>query len=62
MVHESSNRVSDALKSLAESYLSPDQDEDGEGADKRRDDVHDILKYIVEGYACRPHSFTKSNK
>ena len=51
MVNESSNRVSDALKSLVDLYLSPDQDEDREEADDRRDDVHDILKHIVEGYA-----------
>lgn len=52
MVSESSNRVSDALKSLVELYVSPDQDGDRAGADDRRDDVHDILKHIVVGYAC----------
>ena len=49
MVNESTDRVSDALKSLVELHLPPDQDGDREGADDRRDGVHDLLKYIVEG-------------
>ena len=52
MVNESSNRVHDALKSLVDLYLSSDQDGDREGVDDRRDGVHDILKYIVDGYDC----------
>ena len=49
MVNESSDRVSDALWSLVELYLPPDQDVDRDGADNRRDELHDILKYMVEG-------------
>ena len=53
MVYETNDRVSDALTSLVELFFPPAPDEDEEGANERRDDVHDILESIIEENAFR---------
>ena len=57
MVYETNDRVSDALTSLVELFLPLAPNEDEEGANDRRNDVHDTLESIIEENAFRLTGF-----
>lgn len=50
MVNAINNRVSDALTSLVKLFFPPEDGQDEEEANDRRDNVHDLLKSIIEGH------------
>ena len=56
MVNEKSTRVYEALTSLVKLYLPFDDDGKEDAANDRREDLHAILRDIVDGYASLSHT------